>query len=274
VVKVSKDSEEAMFKAAAFFAILVLGFAANVAIACPDGQYMACVGPSIPSLGIKPVCTCVPNSGTVVHAVAQAANPLPDTLQLFGAVAQGNINQAYSSLGSLVTNASCPSCAAALSIYATPQDKAVIEELIGRGWLAYVTGNPVLFVVNAGGTHSQAVPLNPPPPPIAAPVAPRGKKTYIVTGANCAIVHSQTAEATAGWVDPPTLVESGTNTVSKFPDVDLRTEDVLKVSSNDSCQLTPAGDVHVKTVNVAYKYPTVVPGTPTQMKYFLTGKML
>jgi hypothetical protein len=261
--------------------LAVLGFALT-AWACPDGQYMACVGPTIhsPVLNINPVCSCLPNSGTAANSLAKAANPLPNTLQLFGAVTQGNINQAYSSLGSLVVNSACVTCGAALSVYASTQDQDVIEQLIGRGWLAYASGQPMLFIVNAAGTQSTAVPLSPPAaPPIATPLSPRATMTFIVTGANCAVVHASGAatiksQVTAGWVDPPTLVAIDTHVAATFPDIDLRDGDVIEVTSNDSCQVVPAGDTHVKTVKIAYKYPTVVPGATTAMKYFLTGTVL
>lgn len=255
-----------------FVLALALMTASNIAGACPDGQYNLCVGPSVPNLGIHPVCGCVPNSGTATNAVVTAVNPVPDTLNLLGAIVHGNVSQAYSSLGALVTAAACVPCSAALNIYATPQDKATIEGLIGRGWLVFVSDQPELLLVDAGGTTSSAVPLSPSPAaPIAAPAAPRGKKTYLVSGASCAIVHEKSSIAVAGWVAPPNLTDAATQTTAQFPSVDLRPGDVIKVASNDECKVTPSGDRHVKAVNITYQYPTVVPGAPTTMKYFLTG---
>jgi len=231
---------------------------------------MLCVGPTIhtPVLNVDPVCTCVPDGGHVAAAV----NPLPDALTIAGAVVQGNISQAYGALGSLAVKSSCPTCAVALNSYASSKDKAVVEEIIGRGLLIFISATePELMLVDAGGNSSQSVPLTAaPPPPIAASAAPRAAKTYIVTGANCAIVHAQKAAA-AGWIDPPSLVDSTTHAVSLFPNVDLRTGDTLMISSNDACKVVPSGDSHVSSLNMIYDHQSVVTGPAPEMKYFFVG---
>lgn len=174
--------------------ILILGpfLLPRAALACPTGQYLACVGPTIHTgiVNLDPVCTCVPNGGTLIHAMQTASNPLPDTLDLFGAVVKGNVSQAYTALGSLAIKNSCPTCAVTLDICANERDKEMLENLIGRGWLAYVTGTPELLLVNPGGTESDAIPLSPPPAGPTPPPAPtRGVETYIIAGASCAILH-------------------------------------------------------------------------------------
>ena len=236
---------------------------------------MQCVGPDIPKIGIHPLCTCIPNGNVVSNAILKAANPVPDTLNLFGSVVHGNIKQAYSSLGALVLKNSCVACAAALHLYASRQDRGTIEELIGRGWLTYVTGEPVLFVVGARGTNSRAISLSSPQAPQIPPTAAqRGEKTYRIKGANCAVVMTTKSQVTVGWVNPPTLVSVRTDAATTFPNVDLRAGDIIEVTSRDACKVSPAGVTHVRTVRFSYEYPSVVPGLQTQMKYFLTGKLL
>ena len=244
--------------------------------ACPAGQYQACAGPTInaPGVHIQPTCVCVPNSGQVVNGVTAAVNPLPDTLNLFGAIVHGNINQAYTALGGLVTQAACLPCSAGLQIYASQGDRQAIEQLVGRGWLTYVTGQPELFFVDAGGTQSQQMSLAPPPAaPIAPAAAPRGKKQYITTGASCIVENGKTKQISAGWVDPPSLVDPATNGTGRFPNVDLQPGDTIQIGSNNECKVASTDDQIVTSAKLVFKYPTVVTGTSTQMKYFLTGDL-
>ena len=239
----------------------------TAAFACPDGQYDAC------AFG---VCVCVPNGGTVTRAVVPALNPityLTDSLTIGTAIVQGNIKQAYTSLGSMVTKASCPACEVALNIYSGPSDKAKIEEIVGHGWLTWITGEPALLLVNSDGSSSADIPLTaPPPPPIPQPNVARAKKSYIVADAHCAYVHD--GKVASGWITPPSLIDAKSHAVAIFPRVDLQKGDIIEITSNKQCAVVSNGDSQVSSTEIVYDYSvTYASAQPGTMSYFLIGSL-
>lgn len=248
---------------------LVLGGSKYVQ-ACPEGQYEQCVFGA---------CVCLPTSGTVIKQVGQTLNPTPNILETVQGAVNGNIQELSKGIGGLLIKSNCPSCDVLGQNIMDEQSKKTVEEVVGRGFLLFVGGqgdNPVLIVADPATSSVRKLLLKPPeqhlplskaPSPSAAKVK-RGRKTYSVNEALCAV--SQKSTLTAGWLDPPVLTESGT--AHTYPTVDLLPGDILVGSSSAECTKVPKGQSIEKQFKIVYDFPSTQPGTPTSMKYFLIGK--
>lgn len=69
-----------MRRTASIFHVIALGLLSTSAIACPDGQYNQCVGPSIHNAiaNIDPVCGCLPDSGHLASVIPD--NVIPNNI--------------------------------------------------------------------------------------------------------------------------------------------------------------------------------------------------
>lgn len=248
---------------------VLVGFSAALlvplsrAVACPDGQYEACVFGG---------CICLPNGGIVTKGL----NPLPDTLNTVAGVLKGDVNAISTGIGGLVIKASCPGCAVAAQTLLSSPDKQFVEAVVGRGWLIFVaTGAPVLVLVDAARSMPRQYALTRPPvnPLQAPPPSSREQKLYRVEAALCA-VGDGAGNLVAGWVDPPSFVETATKVVSEYPIIDVFENDVVEFAvENTGCPLPPPGQAQLTSVRMKYGHSNAVPAaSPTAMKYFVTGK--
>lgn len=246
-----------------FSLVVGLAFIPFPAAACPDGQYEVCTG----------LCYCVPNSAILTRVVENTVNPLPDTLNILGAVVQGDVDKLSQSVGGLVIKSSCPSCDVFGQIVMDKKDKTFVEKVVGRGWLLYVGGtDPALVIADAATSIAkkyaiQAPPSNPLQPTLQSA---RESKTYIADGALCAVVSDKNI-VTAAWVNPPVMRDRKTEQNTTFPNVDLVKGDILVVSSSDECPDVPKDQRKVKNIKLTYSYSNTYPGSTTIMKYFFVG---
>jgi hypothetical protein len=239
--------------------VVALAMIGPRAFACPDGQYNACVFGA---------CACVPNGRTVVTAV----NPIPDVLNIASGVVHGNIHAVSQGIGGILVKATCEGCAIAAQTVLSSNDKATVEEVIGRGWLVYLTtGSPSLVIADAATSVVKEYDLNHPGPNILAPQPPAARQSqhYKVDGALCA-VKSEGRDVAAGWVSAPIFVNDAGQSFT-FPGVDLVEGDSLDIQANNTgCKAPPQGQSLLDHVHMIFEYPQVPPTvSPTAMKYFL-----
>jgi hypothetical protein len=231
-------------------------FICNSTFACQRGYYSD-------DLGI-----CWPGGSTVVEAV----NPLPDILIVLGSAVKGDVNGLTRAIGGLVIKSSCPGCEVLLS----GNDKALVETIVGRGWLIFLeTGNPYLVIVDAANTAANGVDLGEEEIPqtfSAPPTQVRQPVSYEVDGANCMVENIADEKVVVGFVDAPTFKSAG-NENKVFPNVTVLPVDTVKVKSKNDCAQVPQGQrlVFEATINVSSTRSSMIEGPV--MKYFLVGKM-
>lgn len=265
---------------------LVFLLAAGVSIpafACPDGQYEQCAQACAFGGCVKAGCICVPNSGTVfksaTKAAGAAANPLPDLLNVAGAVVHGNVNELSNAIGGAIVN-SCIACGTVANIYVSPEDRPFIEEIIGRGFIIFVTTeDPYLVVADAATSVAMRVALKQPPPPIPLPIPtpdPAAQPiTWETSAADC--IFSNKDAYVAGWIAPPVLTNKKTNEKFTFPNVGIGEKDTVTVTStNAGCPQPKQGLVpnqkYVTKAEFSGINSATHAGKPSEMHYFLFTK--
>jgi hypothetical protein len=197
-------------------------------------------------------------------------NQLPDIVKVGDAVIHFDAAKLTQAAGSLIVKSTCPGCEAFATLVMDKKDKAFVEQLVGRGWILYVTGgNPVFIAALADKSEVTETPLNQNSAPLSIPEKKRGVKTYSASPAICAVASRKSV--TAGWVDAPVLTNSKTGERSTYPNVDLIKGDIVVVTSTNDCAAGPKPQRLVSTARFNYSFSSTVPGSPTNMKYFLTG---
>ncbi|HEX8590697.1 hypothetical protein [Pseudomonas sp.] len=209
---------------------------------------------------------CWPDGGYVVEAV----NPVPDLLNIGGAIVKGDVNALTQAIGGAIVKTTCPACA----IMLTGNDKVFVEKVVGRGWLVYMTtGSPMIVLADATSNIAKGIDLGTPEPAVfsAPPSQVRAGIAYSASEATCMVRNIANGSITAGWVDPPVL--RAANGVEKvYPNVSVLPVDTLKITSKNDCADVPEGQEKLTEIVIKIGDSRSIPVEEPVMKYFFTGK--
>jgi len=207
---------------------------------------------------------CLPNSGTVTKVATTPLQVLPDVLNVGGAVVHGDLKGLYEAVGKILIATECQACDELTKDLISKNDKAIIEEMVGEGWLLYVSGgDPILIVADLADTSVTEYVLKPPSagtPPPALPAA-RGHKHFVFSNAVC-ILKSATGVITAEWSASPTTVDPADHKPYIWPSVDVLPDDTITVQAK-TCSSDAVQDVQQVSLTQAtftFAWSNEVPG--------------
>ncbi len=235
------------------FTVMMLFF--NPAYACGDNEYRGAFG------------WCYPKIGGVVGQGAEAAK-------------HGDLDGFAKALGDVAIARTCPACAILGQNVVSRQDRETISTIVGRGIIIFTSQNPIpALLLLDSANRASTVPLAPQQPPISSSSPPpaRVAKNYtVVTKAAC-LVANDGGTITGGWVTAPVLIDVSSGQPSTFPEVDLQKGDVIHATAtpcDEASKAKLADNTPLTEASFSYEYPNTVPGAPSVMKFFLTGKKI
>jgi hypothetical protein len=252
-------------------ALLWLGCAVSPALACPDGYYEA---------NFPPVC--LPTDTTVYHSPA-IIPPLPDIIHVGQAVVHANIDELTKSVGALIVNNDCGIvCQTFLANVLQPKDKEVLEELVGRGFLMWLSDSDAAVLLGFPATSAAAQFIirrsRPEPgsePPMFAKQKERSSVTYKADNALCLITSPNGKRVFAWWSKLPHLTGKDGKVVP-IDSADLRKGDFIEVSASPckgDSKLQQKSITGAKIKFTGDPVSIVSNPTPDAIHYTLSGDM-